>query len=336
MADIGGVGLCPPTQCVISGSCTSCPAGTYSWVDNIPNTCFPCPAGYASSVVGATSVAVCAACVAGTYSSPAASVCSTCAPGCYCPNNAQRYPIPCPAGTYSSATAATSSSTCVPCPAGYICPSAGQIAPVACPAGTFNPALYGASNASCQSCPAGAMCPMGGLTHPIPCPTNSYGPSIGATVCLSCPFQSHNNQTGSSSILTCECNNLLVASGGADSFVCAPGMGFAYLLVVVCLPMSAVNRSGADRHSRCGHRCSGCHRDPRFRPTEPLSRSSGGTFEFFFGFEFCCKARRLFPDSREYCRYRRSVERCKPSLFKSAMRTNTPETTCLWISYCGW
>ena len=82
-----------PTQGV-DGSCTLCPAGSYT-------------AGYGSSEA-------CTPCSAGTYSNEGASDCTACPAGTYSANENTGSCTPCPTGTYSI----EGSTSCGTCPAG--------------------------------------------------------------------------------------------------------------------------------------------------------------------------------------------------------------------------
>ena len=78
----------------MNGSCTLCPAGTYSILYGSSGACDPCPAG--------------------TYSAEGASACTACPVGTYSGNGGNGSCTPCPAGTSSNEGA----STCTTCPAG--------------------------------------------------------------------------------------------------------------------------------------------------------------------------------------------------------------------------
>ena len=73
--------------------------------------------------------------------------------------------MPCPAGTYSSATGQTSNATCAPCPPGAAC-------------------FAGSTGYTSGSCPAGSACAYGAA--PAPCAANSFA-AAGATTCTACP-----------------------------------------------------------------------------------------------------------------------------------------------------
>ena len=136
---------CPTLALATTGSAapTTCPIGTYSNVLNLPaeSDCKACRPGYYCATAGL--IAPSAECQPGFFCtqravegsppanwlSPAtlAAAPSTttpdagpCPPGFYCPL-ATPWPLPCPAGTYSSTSKATSSTTCLQCTAGSYC-----------------------------------------------------------------------------------------------------------------------------------------------------------------------------------------------------------------------
>ena len=120
-------------------------------------------------------------CAAGQYLNDG--TCTPCTAGSYCPADTVTS-IQCPAGTYSSATSATSSSTCQTCPRFNYCPS-GSSAPVPCANNTENLNTGGTSQAaSCQQCPARASSGSGQAC----CPTGytfANGQCSGTTSCPS-------------------------------------------------------------------------------------------------------------------------------------------------------
>ena len=96
---------------------------------------------------------------AGFHNDIAAGTCTLCPPGFFCARFATT-PSPCPAGTSSAATGATSNATCVACGKGTFAP-AGAAACTACSAGTY----ADTTNAvGCKLCPAGTFGNTSGLT----------------------------------------------------------------------------------------------------------------------------------------------------------------------------
>ncbi len=108
-----------------------------------------------------------------------------CTMGSFCPLGAN-VPLPCEAGTYSSATDLTRAEECTKAQPGFYAPT-GSSAPIACAAGTIAPA-EGLSECSkcepgtfssitggtsCEPCPRGYLC-VEGASAPQPCPAGSY------------------------------------------------------------------------------------------------------------------------------------------------------------------
>ncbi len=110
------------TSCQDFGKCTSCKSGYY--LEN--NQCNLCPAGYYCT----NNIKI--ACPAGTFGQG---------------DGARSSCTPCPGGTYSSVTAATSSAACSPCPSGTYSVS-GAISCTPCESGYYS---NGGIKTSCSS-----------------------------------------------------------------------------------------------------------------------------------------------------------------------------------------
>ena len=109
--------------------------------------------------------------------------CSPCQAGYYCPTPSTQ--TPCPAGTYSAAVSATSSSICSPCPAGAYCLSA-SAAPTACLPGTYNSQAGGSTSSSCLYAPAGTYTAGSGATAYVNCSAGTYHIGTGGSACTAC------------------------------------------------------------------------------------------------------------------------------------------------------
>ena len=129
-------------------------------VDGTTDTCVSAPFPYAiphvgiantsqSQFVGISYVAV--TCTAGFYCASGSA--AACTPGYYCPRSSF-WPTACPAGTWSSASGATSNATCAACTAGGVAPG------FHCPAA--------GTSAAGAACPLGFTC-AGGAAAPRPC-----------------------------------------------------------------------------------------------------------------------------------------------------------------------
>ena len=177
-------------RCIVPAPCDRgyyCPEGFWLPFECYPgtfndqfhqNTCKSCPAGYYCQNSGTIDPVKCKtdliSSLGATYckACPLGHVCSTgidvglCPSGGYCTNGMYRS---CPAGTYNSLTAASSSQSCIQCPPGSYCASQ-SAKPSECPQGRFNPANGVQSQLGCKKCPAGNYCPKMGLVTPVPCP----------------------------------------------------------------------------------------------------------------------------------------------------------------------
>ena len=176
----------------------SCSAGTYSFAST---TCILCPAGTASSAVGATSNSTCAACPTGSYSQAAGS--SAC--------------VDCGAGTYSAQQGATSSAACQVCPAGtYSAARSAQC--TSCPAGTYS----SAGSTQCTTCATGKYS-LANSANCTDCPAGTYGSSAGSGNCTACPAGYASSTTGATSNATCAmCTVGRYASAGSSSCAKCP------------------------------------------------------------------------------------------------------------------
>mmetsp|Transcript_50620 Transcript_50620/g.69372 ORF Transcript_50620/g.69372 Transcript_50620/m.69372 type:complete len:110 (+) Transcript_50620:1502-1831(+) len=96
----------------------------------------------------------------------------------------------CPAGTYSTASGATSQLDCIPCPEGLVCASDGiSVLPVAnCDAGYF---CGGGAEAATQTpCSAGYKCEQGTRAE-IRCEAGYYQDETQQDTCKDCPAGSY-------------------------------------------------------------------------------------------------------------------------------------------------
>ena len=124
-----------------------------------------------------------------------------CVAGSYCPEGSL-LPLPCPEGTFSSATNLTSAALCTVCPLGHAC-AVGATAPSECSPGTYSDVLR---RATCIPVPAGfyqaayaafnyLICELGSYcpeaaSAPLPCPAGTYGSATdlaSAEQCTVCP-----------------------------------------------------------------------------------------------------------------------------------------------------
>lgn len=111
-----------------------------------------------------------------------------CPPGHYCPTGSSS-PVPCPAGTNSTAVGLGSDLECGDCTKGFYCPNTASVnAELPCQAGYFCPG--GVANPADRNdliCPTGSRCPVGS-DFPIPCDAGSYQDERGNDTCKACPI----------------------------------------------------------------------------------------------------------------------------------------------------
>ena len=159
---------------------TICPGGLFCNNATGPQLCiegFYCPPG----VSNATKLA----CPPGQYSNVGAAVCSTCAPGTFCPGSTRQ--LPCEPGSFQPAGSA---SECLPCPIGLWSDAFAQLkCGRACDAGYYGTVL-GATNAlGCTICPVNTFSPSAGSSACTKCPDGFSGPAGGTKPCASeCAF----------------------------------------------------------------------------------------------------------------------------------------------------
>ena len=147
-----------------------CELGTYC----PPQSAAPllCPSGYISlAVENRTTLDVaCHSCPAGYYSASQSDTnCTICAGGYVC------------TGAANTASPLTAADGGYICPAGYYC-DPGTTAPVPCPAGSYNSATGQGSLSSCLLCPANTFQSLSGQTGCIPCTASSIA-GVGSSSC---------------------------------------------------------------------------------------------------------------------------------------------------------
>jgi len=187
-----------------SGSCSTCGVGTYSVAGS--GSCTSCNAGTSSSATGATSIATCLPCGAGTYSDTAGS--SSC--------------TSCGAGRYSSATGATSSTTCTACAAGKYSSTVGATSIATCLTCPINTVSAPGSSSCAFACGAGSYATGPGTC--TNCDAGKYSSTVGATsiaTCLTCGAGTKSS-AGSSSCTTCD-SGQYSAAGSSSCTNCGPG-----------------------------------------------------------------------------------------------------------------
>jgi hypothetical protein len=193
----------------------NCPAGFFCPNGTLAEV--PCPTGLFSSVVGATSSAVCGLCPPAAVCTPGSPTAAACPAGNYCPG--QSVVIPCPNGTYNALTSQSSPLSCLSCPAGSLCDRTGVVNPATLP------------------CPSGGYCPSAALV-PIPCPPTTYRSTVGGSAlasCAQCPGG-----------FICGRNTTTPSICAAGTY-CPPGSA----LPTVCEPGRVCGSSGLSASSSC-------------------------------------------------------------------------------------
>ncbi len=180
--------------------CSLCPPGRYSDT-NLQLSCTACPAGRFGSVAGSFNAS--AACA------------GLCAAGYMCPpGSTNATAVPCPAGSYSLAFAAS----CMDCPAGLYgaLPATGTSSCTApCRPGTFG-VTGGQTSPTCSgNCTAGYACPAGSTSPTAQqCPIGRYSVA-GSAVCPECPAGVYGDSVG---LISPTCSGPC-----AVGYVCPPG-----------------------------------------------------------------------------------------------------------------
>lgn len=262
---------------------TSCPTGYFCATGSSSPT--PCPAGTSSSRTLQTTISTCQVCDKGTYcpsgsTNPitcpknyfcgvstgdhtlfpcapgtfglsaalaAASECTNCTAGHYCPGGVD--PTPCPQGSFNSYQSGASIFSCAPCQAGFACVSTGMRAvdvsnicqkgyycpagsssttQYPCPAGTYSDETGLSAQSSCASCPPGYTCDVASQTADwIPCPAGYYCPlGTAAGTAIPCPRGSYSPTTKRTSLadcLPCSAGSYCIGGQSQVSGACAPG-----------------------------------------------------------------------------------------------------------------
>ncbi|XP_068174065.1 zonadhesin-like [Antennarius striatus] len=124
---------------------------------------------------------------------------SLCPPGIFCQQGLRTGD--CLAGFYCNWGSSKADETL--CPAGFFCPS-GTPAPVPCPAGTFSSATGNTNHKNCTTCTPGHYCEVEGTVQPALCPVGYYCPpglTLGRE--FPCPSGTVQSQLGTSSVDAC-------------------------------------------------------------------------------------------------------------------------------------
>ncbi|XP_033971267.1 zonadhesin-like [Trematomus bernacchii] len=205
-----------------TGECLVCPAGQFCGSEGLIQPSGSCASGFlclmGATVPNPTDNTTGSLCPPGTFCQQGLRA-GDCWPGFYCDRGSSRadnafcpagffcpsrtpVPMPCPAGTFSSAIGNTHQNNCTSCSPGYYCQDAGSVQPALCPVGYYCPpgltlglefpcppgtvqSQIGASSPdACLPCPAGMFCSQPGLSQPTGlceggyfCPGESTSPN---------------------------------------------------------------------------------------------------------------------------------------------------------------
>jgi len=181
------------------GPCAPCAAGLFKPEEG-SNNCRVCGEGHFS----ATGSISCKQCPKGTYSNVTATPnqCTECVPGKFVDYKGAQYCLDCPNTTFSTTTAASSSSTCQPCPTNHFSPPA-SAEPAACVCTTG----YTGTTGHCQACLPGTYKSSVGedqCTNCAPGKFNDKIASVDKSACSVCPLDTFNPFSGSTSASACE------------------------------------------------------------------------------------------------------------------------------------
>ena len=233
---------------------------------DLPSPCAPGVLG--SADVARQGSAACAGpCPAGQLCPrPATVVPEPCNAGHYCPLGSA-LALPCPAGSYSSATNLANAAECSPCPLGHEC-GVGSTAPLKCAPGSYADELglpackavpeghyqAAAAASSYSSCEAGSYCPQG-ASAPLACPAGTYSGATdlaSAEQCSSCS-PGHACGTGSTAPLPCSAGSYAGSKGSAQCTLCAAGT-YSSRASIECTPCAP----GTYQPSAGGTECIAC------------------------------------------------------------------------------
>ena len=168
----------------------------------------------------------------GSFGNSAQTVCTVTGPG---PSSC----TPCPAGSFSSAAAATSNATCQLCPPGSFSAQQGSTNCTLCPRGSYSSA-QGASQ-PCTLCPGGtSSADTGGLSQAVcqPCAAGTYSAlaSGGGQVCMACAAGTFSSAVGANSSAACQAcaAGTFSAAPGSTSCTACPLGQYAFAGSVAC------------------------------------------------------------------------------------------------------
>ncbi len=197
-------------------SCFLCQPGTFADSGGAAE-CRLCDAGKFVSVSGATTIAACHPCNAGTFSVAGASFCSACPKGTYSNDTNASFCTICAAGFFSYNIGSTVNS-CGVCPAGWISRD-GATQCTACAQGTFSSSK--GSN-QCTGCDVGKYSSWTGASHSqscLDCNAGTFSSSV-SSACLDCIAGAYSNTSGASECARCGIGKYSTAIGSNLAATC--------------------------------------------------------------------------------------------------------------------
>ena len=246
--------------------CLGCVQGSYKPTVG-PSTCTLCGNNTFSSVVAATSSAVCTACQGNSTSLMG----STRQSDCHClmgylTNNLGAVNASCQmcsAGSYNSQLDAT---TCSKCGAGYKSSTPGAVSAEQCTACTAN-TFSAAGAAQCEICPINTFAP--GLSDELgdcKCNAGYYSQVTGqdGLPCSACQAGKHKAQTGPVPCTDCLANQYSTATAATSNTTCIPCTANAVSPVASSMSTMCLCTTGFTGSNAAG--CSGCTVG-KFKPT---------------------------------------------------------------------
>jgi len=244
---------------------STCSRGSYSPASDSLE-CTKASAGYYVPAPGASAQIACAS---GVYSITGASACSAnCPAGMY--NEASQClvtvagtystsgkAVPCPQGTYSSITGAT---TCIGCIAGTYSTVTGGVSTAACTlcsSGTYTSSSNGSPN--CTLCGTGSFNSNSGSTVCTACLAGKYSNFLGASTCISCTNGAYSSSNGSPNCTLCGTGSYNSNSGSTVCTVCLEGKYSNFLGASTCISCTNganfTNTTGATTCITCSKTC---------------------------------------------------------------------------------
>jgi len=196
--------------------CTSCGPGERT----VSGTCYSCPVGTYTSTVAEASQPTCKTCSAGQYSTGQRSTyCLKCPVGFFQINSGQSSCSACAAGEFTSNYGSTS---CQSCEVGRVSPSAGLAGCIDCVQGHYQSSV---GKTLCDSCLQGQFQNGFGKETCILCLPGLFQPAGAQSLCIECPSGFLQSAAGQTSCTACAVGFAISSSGsvGPTCDACSVG-----------------------------------------------------------------------------------------------------------------